>query len=439
MKRKGLLKLIVGSSLVAVLAISIPLMSGCTGAQEPEVKEYNIAFVGPMSGPAAGWGLPGITGLQIMVDEINAEGGLKVGDDIYMLDLFTFDTEAMGSLALQGARQMVLEKDVKCINILGGAETDAIAPFCEENNVVYMPLMQDTMPSRPLCVVGEANSKGDPLRARYLKETYPEIETVAIVSQDDPVGRITNAFEIGAWEAMGVEVVYESYISTETVDFAPIVSAMMAEDPDVLSWGCSWPDFDCFLDEQAFLQGWEGPICSNFVVTDCVASKVDWDWMEASILLDGYPDIDDPWFGEGSKQHAFAEEWQARYGPGAPEDAGYPMDAIAWDYMVTCEPYIRAMAGAGTTDPHAVLAWMKDPANWPLETILGDAVMSGESQFGINNQITPPIFETAEIEVDGAMKKRIIVQYDDYLEWFEENKSFIMGAAEERGTAWHQR
>ena len=392
-----------------------------------------------MSGPAAGWGLPGITGLQIMVDNINAEGGLKVGDDIYMLDLFTFDTEALGSLALQGARQMVLDKDVRVINTLGGAETDAIAPFCEENNVVYMPLMQDTMPSRPLCVVGEANSKGDPLRARYLKETYPEIETVAIVSQDDPVGRITNAFEIGAWEAMGVEVVYESYISTETVDFAPIVSAMMAEDPDVLSWGCSWPDFDCFLDEQAFLQGFEGPICSNFVVTDCVASRVDWDWMEASVLLEGYPDIDDPWFGAGSKQWAFADEWQARYGTGAPEDVGYPMDGIAWDYMVTAEPYIRAMAGAGTTDPHVVLAWMRDPANWPLECILGDAVMSGESQFGINNQITPHLFLTAEIEEDGVMKKRIVVEYDDYLEWFEANKEVIMGAAEERGTAWYQR
>jgi ABC-type branched-subunit amino acid transport system substrate-binding protein len=334
---------------------------------------------------------------------------------------------------------MVLEKDVRVINLLGGAETDAIAPFCEENNVVYMPLMQDTMPSRPLCVVGEANSKGDPLRARYLKETYPDIQTVAIVSQDDPVGRITNAFEIGAWEAMGVEVVYEEYISTETVDFAPIVSAMMEHHPDVLSWGCSWPDFDCFLDEQAYLQGFDGYICSNFVVTDCVASKVDHDWMQARLCIDGYPDIDDPWFGEGSKQWAFYDEWQAKYGPGAPEDVGFPMDAIAWDYMVTCEPYIRSMAGAGTTDPHQVLAWMKDPANWPLQTILGDAVMSGTSQFGIDNQITPPLFLTAEIQVDGVMKKRIVVQYDDYLDWFEANKEVIMAAVRARGVAWDQR
>jgi len=392
-----------------------------------------------MSGPAAGWGLPGITGLQIMVDTINDEGGLKVGNDTYMLDLFTFDSEAIGSLALQGARQMVLERDARVLNILGGSETDAIAPFCEENNVVYMPLMQDTLPSRPLCVVGEANSKGDPLRARYLKETYPEIETVAIVSQDDPVGRITNAFEIGAWEAMGVEVVYEEYISVETVDFAPIVSAMLDEDPDVLSWGASWPDFDCFLDEQAFIQGFDGYICSNFVVTDCVASKVDNDWMEARLMLEGYPDIDDPWFGPGSKQWAFYDEWQARYGPGAPEDVGFPMDGITWDYMVTCEPYIRSIPGAGTTDPHQVLAWMRDPANWPLETIIGGAVMSGESQFGINNQITPPLFLTVERQENGVMKKRIVVEYDDYLDWFEANKDIIMGAVEARGVAWYQR
>ena len=71
----------------------------------------NIGFLAALSGPDAGWGLPGLTGNEIFIDRVNADGGLLVGGKKYKLKMHAFDDEATGSKALQGARQLVLEHD----------------------------------------------------------------------------------------------------------------------------------------------------------------------------------------------------------------------------------------------------------------------------------------------------------------------------------------
>ncbi|NIM99196.1 MAG: ABC transporter substrate-binding protein, partial [candidate division Zixibacteria bacterium] len=98
-------------------------------AAEKKGKTVNIGFLAALSGPDAGWGLPGLTGNQMFIDEVNAEGGLLVGDTRHPLKQYAFDDEAIGSKALQGARQLVLQHDVKFISAIGGNPADATHPF----------------------------------------------------------------------------------------------------------------------------------------------------------------------------------------------------------------------------------------------------------------------------------------------------------------------
>jgi Periplasmic binding protein len=77
-----------------------------------------IGFLAALSGPDGGWGQPGLTGNQIFIDRVNAEGGLLVSGVRYPLKLYVFDDEAIASEALQGARELVLEHDVKFISAI---------------------------------------------------------------------------------------------------------------------------------------------------------------------------------------------------------------------------------------------------------------------------------------------------------------------------------
>ena len=78
--------------LAAGLLTVFIMSTGAVNAQET----VNIGFLGALSGPDAGWGLPGLTGNQMFIDEVNADGGLDVCGTSYKLNMVTFDDEATG-------------------------------------------------------------------------------------------------------------------------------------------------------------------------------------------------------------------------------------------------------------------------------------------------------------------------------------------------------
>ncbi len=76
MKTKKLFYPFTRIPLTIALIVIFAIMSGMT-AQAAET--INIGFLAALSGPDAGWGLPGLTGNQIFIDRVNAKGGLLVG------------------------------------------------------------------------------------------------------------------------------------------------------------------------------------------------------------------------------------------------------------------------------------------------------------------------------------------------------------------------
>jgi len=76
-KRKGLLKLIVGSSLVAVLVISIPLVSGCTAPGPTTTDPIKVGVCSTVTGPLTDDGRHHVRAMEVVRDEINAAGVRK--------------------------------------------------------------------------------------------------------------------------------------------------------------------------------------------------------------------------------------------------------------------------------------------------------------------------------------------------------------------------
>jgi len=175
MERKRLRKLVVPVLLVAVMVIGLPsvVISGPAkisademvilshlpdqqiGKKYPKGETINVGFLCALSGPDAGWGLPGLTGNTIWIDAVNETGGLLVGGKRYPLKMYAFDDEANASKALQGARQLVLEHDVKFISAIGGDAANSTAPFLTKHKVVYASLVPtDCDPKKPYVVAG---------------------------------------------------------------------------------------------------------------------------------------------------------------------------------------------------------------------------------------------------------------------------------------------
>ena len=389
------------------------------GNVNAQAETVNIGFLGALSGPDAGWGLPGLTGNQMFVDEVNAAGGLDVCGTPYLLNMVTFDDEATGSKALQGAKQLVLEHDVKFISAIGGNPADATHPFLTQKKVIYASLIStDIKPDRPYLIAGgDVTPRIDMMRPWYHKERNPELKRWAVLSQDDSIGISSQAWEVGSALADGWDVVYDEHYSLDTVDFAPIVTAVLATNPDVVSLNLSYPDFVVSIIEQLYVQGYKGEISANYLDSESILTKVPAEYMEGAV--DSFPLFDDPYWGEGSVQHKFYDDWIERYGPGAPEDVKRGITGIDWDHVIMLKVWAEGVRMACSFDPDKVIEALR--AAESVETILGSGPFTGAEMWGIDNMVSTPI--PVNEHRDGVKR---VQQVLDFPEWFEPRKAQII-------------
>lgn len=415
------------------LAASVAALATAGHAEEPKPGDtVNVGFLAALSGPDAGWGLPGLTGNQMFIDEVNAEGGLDVCGERYPLNMIAFDDEAIGSMALQGARQLVLQHDVKFISAIGGNPADAVHPFLTQRKVIYASLIStDIKPDRPYLIAGgDVTPRIDMLRPWYHKMVQPDAQRWAVLSQDDTIGQTSQAWEVASAKADGWEVVYDQHYSLDTQDFAPIVTAVLATNPDVVSLNLSYPSFVVQIIEQLYSQGFKGRVSANYLDTESILQKVPAEYLEGAV--DSFPLFDDPWWGTESFQHRFYEQWMERYGPGGPEDVKREITGIDWDHVIMLRLWAEGVQLACSFDPDKVLEALK--AQESLETILGPGRMTGEDMWGLDNMVSPaiPINEVR----NGT--KRIQAQLT-FENWFEPRKDEIIKLVEEKGQMWNQR
>ncbi len=460
MKGKTFPKLMIIISLVAALAVVVPVLSGCLpgkapapaapapeapapAAPAPEApapeeappKTVNVGAIFAVTGPAAGWSEPGIYGMEIVIDDINAAGGLRVGDERYLVNLIVYDDEHTSSKALLGAKKLVLENDVKYVGSLSSPPVNAIAPFLMENKVILSPLESANVhPDRPYLIAGyDYYPRGDVLRTVYIKQTYPEVETVAVLVQEDVLGVTGLRWQRAGWESMGVDIVYEKLYAMETIDFAPVISATLAADPDVVDLAVSYPEFATLLIEQLYFQGFEGIITHNAIDLEAVLARVPAEWLAG--LVDSYPEFNDPWWGDPSPQLDFYQKWTAKYGPGAPEDVFRRQGPIDWLYGSGLQVWLKGVELAGTLDADEVLTALR--AQESLDILQGPIYWPEAALdiWGIQN-LYEPLQVACEITPDGL--RRIQKEMDLWNDWYPENKDILLRHLEEAGVLWWQ-
>lgn len=419
-------------ALVTALALGSALCGPAGAAQEKTCETVHVGFLAALSGPDAGWGLPGLTGNQMFIDEVNAEGGLLVGGCRYPLQMHAFDDEAIGSKALQGAKELVMQHKVKFISAIGGNPADATHPFLTKTKVFYASLIAtDIKPDRPYLIAGgDVTPRIDMMRPAYHKMNNPKLKRWAVISQDDTIGQTCQAWEVGSAIAAGWDVVYDKHYAIETTDFAPIVTAVLATKPDVVSLNLSYPTFVTLIIEQLYLQGFKGIISANYLDTEAILEKVPAKYLEGA--TDSFPLFDDPWWGDPSFQHEFYQRWLKRYGPGAPEDVHRHITGIDWDHVIMLKVWAHGAQLAGSFDPDKILEALRAADSVP--TILGPGVMTGKEMWGIDNMISPPI-PICEAR-NGTKRIQAKMRFEN---WFNNNKDTIIKVVREKGQMWDQR
>jgi len=455
MKNKKAQKLFLVIALVTALGVVTPMLSGCFGAPAaapPEAppaaappaaaKTVNIAMVTALSGPAAMWGLPGITGVGILLDDVNAAGGLRVGDERYLVNLVTYDDENIATKAAMGAKKVILEDDAKMIASLCDPPVSAMAPVTTEYKVFLFPLCMPSRPDRPYVLVGVDHCmRTDTMRGYWLAQNYPEIERVAIINHDDIFGKQGEAYNVAGWRSAGVDLSYVGRFSLDTTDFAPVMSAILATEPDAIDTAVTYPEFVILLAEQAYLQGFEGIFAHLDSDLAATVARVPLDWL-AGRYHESFAEMSDAVWGDPSPQHDFYRKWAAIYGPGAPQDEFRAMISVDWLYQNAVEIWMAGVEAAGTFDADEVMAALKAMDEIPVMT--GPHVWTDEiglELYGIANMIEPQFFITTPLltpDPDAIGGDRKVLDTFRFSDWYSEHGDILLEELESRELMWWQ-
>ena len=392
-------------------------------------RAVHVGFLAPLSGEVSAWGRPGLDGCMIWADRVNERGGIRIGNQLYRVEIIAEDSRYDPSFALAGAKKLVLEDEVKFIMMLGGDTYPAVQDFFNRFKMLVSTLLpSDLSPDTPYLIAPcEVHPIYNVTGVEWLRRNRPELKSAAICAQDDSLGLPSVATYRAAFKAAGIELRRQKLFPSDTVNFADIVTELLGADPDILCWDTCYEPFVHALTEEAYRQGFKGQFlsctCDNYPE---LIQRTSRSYMEGFVFQ--FPDFDDPalnaHFVNFTKPNEFFEEYNERF-PGE-------WSAVSWEYASILDLWKSAVEQAGSVEPLSVLAAMK--AGGYGRHVFGDARWWGRKLFGLDHALVGN-WPVVQIQ-DGKAR---IVDYGSIPDWWDKHGDLMIEEMRELRQMWDQR
>ena len=367
----------------SALAGAGALSGGLTSRALAADGVIKIGFLAPLTGPVAAWGKPGLDGCQIWAETVNAAGGVKLGDGQYTIEFVGYDNEYDPAKARTGATKLIREDEVKFIMMLGGDTWPGVQPVADRTGMLFSTLLpSDLSPDTTTLVApAEVHPVYNVTGVEWLAENKPELKSAVMCAQDDALGLPSVATYLAAFEAAGIEMLEEPLLfDPATTDFAPVVTRLIANDPDIVCLDTCYSDYVHPICEQLFQQGYGGQVISCTAdFYDQMIAKTSKEFMEGFIFQ--FPDFDDPALNEADINFRDPNGFFATYNERHPGEWG----AVSWEYASIMDLWVAAAEKAGSAEPDAVIKAMTEGGKGAHA--FGEADWWGEDLFGIDHAL----------------------------------------------------
>lgn len=362
MKRRHLMKA------ATAAALATAMLAGSALAQET----IKIGASAPKTGPlAAGAEVTHWPAIRLWVNDVNERGGIDVGGTKMTVELIEYDDRTSGEEAIKNYQRLATIDNVDFI----------VAPYSTGLNIAAAPIIaQYGYPQLGATAVGDGFEE---LAAQWpnsfwllgSSKAFAEdlAELLASMRDNDQIGNrvavvnVADAFGIElmnagkpALEAAGFEIVYETSYPLGQQDFAPIIQAAQAADPDAFV-GFSYPGDTFGLSAQAKIADLDVGAFYVGVATAFPAYLGANGAAAEGVLGAGGINPDAPGM----------QDWRARHMEVTGSEADYWASAMTYASMEMLE---QAITASGSLDKAAAVENLK---TMTFGTIMGEMNLAG--------------------------------------------------------------
>lgn len=366
------------------------VFSSCK-AEKPAVEPIRFACYVPLSGEFIKWGEPMHQGLQAYFDAV-LPNGLYVAGEWHPIEYKGYDNIAyIPAKELEAVRKAILEDNMK---FAAGTWTEACREatddFINEHEQLLITWGGGSFlkEEHPFILGGQTGPPANiAMVTSFVHQQHPEIRTAAIVSADTAPGLTGKIwYEIGA-RAEGLDIVYNEIHPSDLVDFYPLVTSILATEPDVMLCSSLAPPAQALLVEAAKSLGYTGYFVGDSWSLDVIGEKVPLSYI-ANKAYSLYADWASPGMPEVAAQ--MHERFIEMFG----EENWEPYAGLGVESWMVIEVGIK---GANSIDPVKVKDWLlaQGEIDHPL---FGKATWGGEELYGCNHLLQTPVVATITYE-----------------------------------------
>jgi branched-chain amino acid transport system substrate-binding protein len=220
---------------LALLLVASLVAIGCPGGQPAEEKTLRVGAILGITGMFSVREVPDLNQGQVCADIINEQGGITVNGDKYKVELVVADTKSTFDGVTSAANKLVYDEGIKLIIGPTAFFSPAAGAVCDPEKVlrmitwvVHTPGEMDA--STPYSfMAGNGSLLTTTAAAKYLKEAYPDVKSVVIITPDDGAPPYVIPIATGILAAEGISVVGDPVIyPNETQDFSAYVAKLNA-------------------------------------------------------------------------------------------------------------------------------------------------------------------------------------------------------------------
>jgi branched-chain amino acid transport system substrate-binding protein len=366
--------------LVLVMLLTIGVAPAAAQTPAPAPKYLTVGGLTALSGPAAPWGIMMQNSWQLLVDQINAAGGITVNGQQYLWQLKVYDHELDYSKALTLARRLVQEDKAIAILHFDGGCIKAAQEVTEPAKVItfaYATPSKDIInPDKPHTFMYGLDADGAAVLYPWIAKNT-EIRNIAIYQPDTWTGDATADAAEWAIGQTDLKVVYDGRGDETATDFYSPLTAILATKPDLLDVSNWDPATGALIIKQARQLGFKGAL--HIITPDfpTLREVAGWENVEGAYLS---PVL----VNENDAMKKFKAAYIERYGE---ENWVGPITYSTYDglYWIT-----QAIQGCQCLDGTEIANYM---ATMKTTSIYGSpCYFGGEKRYGIAREPLYPFY-----------------------------------------------
>jgi branched-chain amino acid transport system substrate-binding protein len=247
--------------LAAAVALCIGAFAAAVSGANAETLKLGV--IAPLTGGGAAWGIACQQATKITADDINAKGGLDVGGKKYQLEVVAYDDQFKTADAVGAYNRLVNQDGVKYMIIHTSNAATALKQNVEADHVVAISggyggkVVDET--NTYLFRFYSAPRDYMPALADWMKQNLKG-KTIALINPN-----IEGAFEqsdlaYDLYRKDGFDIVSRDVYEMSEKEFAPLLTKVIARNPDIIDVGSSAPATAGLIVRQARELGYKGLI-----------------------------------------------------------------------------------------------------------------------------------------------------------------------------------